>query len=132
MNTNSSMQTSVARILFAIPFGIIGINHFIVIDFFKGMLTSFIPGGGFTVIFTGILLLAASISIILKKYIVISCWLLAILLGLFIITIHIPNIFAFEGADLHFAFMQLIKDTALMGGALMIASIYKEDEKAKS
>jgi uncharacterized membrane protein len=131
MNTNNSLQTTIARILFAIPFGVIGINHFFVVDFFEGMLTSFIPGGGFTVVFTGALLVAASISIILKKYIVISCWLLTILLGLFIITIHIPNLFAFQGDEMQFVIMQLIKDTALMGGALMIASIYKDDDKQK-
>jgi uncharacterized membrane protein len=129
MKPNNSLQTTIARVLFALPFGIIGINHFFVVDFFKGMLTSFIPGGGFTIVFTGVLLLAASISIILKKYIVISCWLLAVLLGLFILTIHIPNLFVFEGEDMQFALMQLIKDTALMGGALMIAGIYKDDEK---
>jgi putative oxidoreductase len=129
MKPNNTLQTTIARILFAIPFGVIGINHFFVVDFFKGMLTSFIPGGGFTIVFTGVLLLAASISIILKKYIVISCWLLAILLGLFILTIHIPNLFVFEGEDMQFALMQLIKDTALMGSALMIAGIYKDDEK---
>ena len=123
----SSLQTTIARILFAVPFGIIGINHFFVIDFFKGMLTSFIPGGGFTIVFTGVLLVAASISIILKKYVAIACWLLAILLGLFILTIHIPNIIQLDGDEMQFAIMQLIKDTSLMGGALMIAGIYKEE-----
>lgn len=123
----SSLQTTIARILFAVPFGIIGINHFFVIDFFKGMLTSFIPGGGFTIVFTGVLLVAASISIILKKYVAIACWLLAILLGLFILTIHIPNIIQLGGDEMQFAIMQLIKDTSLMGGALMIAGIYKEE-----
>lgn len=124
MKANSHLQTTIGRVLFALPFGIIGINHFLVIDFFKGMLTSFIPGGGFTIVLTGILLLAASISILLKKYIVISCWLLAALLGIFVITIHIPNLFEPENAQ--FAFMQLLKDTSLMGGALLIAGIYKE------
>lgn len=129
MKTSNSLQSTIARILFAIPFGVIGINHFFVVDFFEGMLTSFIPGGGFTVVFTGALLVAASISIILKKYIVISCWLLTILLGLFILTIHIPNLFNYQGDAMQFVIMQLIKDTALMGGALMIASIYKDEEK---
>jgi putative oxidoreductase len=56
-----------------------------------------------------------------------ACWLLAILLGLFILTIHIPNIIAFEDDEMQFAIMQLIKDTSLMGGALMIAGIYKDE-----
>jgi uncharacterized membrane protein len=108
-----------------LPFGIIGINHFIVSDFFNGMLTTFIPGGGFMILFTGACLIAASISIILKKYIKLSCLLLALLLLIFILTIHIPQLFEADKAQ--FAFMELLKDTGLMGGALIIAGIYKED-----
>ncbi len=36
-----------------------GLNHFIMVDFFTGMLTSFIPGTSFTIILTGIALIAA-------------------------------------------------------------------------
>lgn len=125
MQSNNTYLATAGRILFALPFGIIGINHFIVSDFFNGMLTSFIPGGGFMVLFTGACLIAASISIMMKKYIKISCILLASLLLIFILTIHIPQLFDPEKAQ--FAFMQLLKDIALMGGALLIASIYKDE-----
>ncbi|NOU16370.1 MAG: DoxX family protein [Bacteroidales bacterium] len=124
MQSKNSFLTTLGRILFALPFGIIGINHFIVSDFFNGMLTSFIPGG-FMILFTGACLIAASISIILKKYIKLSCLLLALLLLIFILTIHIPQLFEADKAQ--FAFMELLKDTGLMGGALIIAGIYKED-----
>ena len=126
MKTNNAILSTIGRILFAIPFGLIGINHFLVSDFFNGMLTSFIPGGGYTVLFTGACLIAASISIMLKKFIKISCFLLASLLLIFILTIHIPQLFEPDKAQ--FAFMELLKDTALMGGALLIASIYNEDK----
>jgi putative oxidoreductase len=125
MQSNNTLLTTAGRILFALPFGIIGINHFIVSDFFNGMLTSFIPGGGFMILFTGVCLIAASISIILKKYIKLSCLLLALLLLIFILTIHIPQLFEADKAQ--FAFMELLKDSGLMGGALIIAGIYKED-----
>lgn len=132
MQSNNALLSTAGRVLFALPFGIIGINHFIVSDFFNGMLTTFIPGGGFMILFTGACLVAASISIMLKKYIKLSCLLLALLLLIFILTIHIPQLF--EADKSQFAFMELLKDTALMGGALIIAGIYKEDviEEKKS
>jgi len=126
MQSNNNLLSTSGRILFALPFGVIGINHFIVRDFFNGMLTTFIPGGGFMILFTGACLIAASISIILKKYIKLSCLLLALLLLIFILTIHIPQLF--EPSKAQIAFMELLKDTALMGGALLIASIYKEEK----
>lgn len=118
--------TTMGRILFALPFAVFGLNHFIMVDFFTGMLTSFIPGTSFTIILTGIALIAASISIILKKYIKLSCILLAILLFIFIVTIHIPQLF--DPSKKILALLALLKDTSLMGGALMIAGIYRNEE----
>ena len=118
--------TTIGRILFALPFGILGLNHFFMYDYYTGMVSSFIPGGGFTVIFTGIALIAASVSIIVRKYIQISCLLLAILLLVFIATIHIPGLF--DTATKTIALIELFKDTALMGGAIFIAGIYKEKD----
>ena len=122
--------TAIGRILFALPFAVFGLNHFIMVDFFTGMLSSFIPGTSFTIVLTGIALIAASISIIIKKYIRLSCILLAILLFIFITSIHIPRLF--DDATRMISLFALLKDTALMGGALMIAGIYQkgQDETA--
>ncbi len=121
---------TIGRILFALPFGIIGLNHFLMTSFFAGMMTSFIPGGGFTILFTGFLLIAASIAIMVKRFVTLSCLLLAALLLLFILTIHIPQLFdsSFTSEQHAMVIMQLFKDMALMGGALMIAHIYKPDK----
>jgi len=116
--------TTVGRILFALPFAVFGLNHFFMVDFFTGMLNSFIPGTSFTIILTGIALIAASVSIIIKKYIKLSCVLLAILLFIFITTIHIPKLF--DEATRMSSMVALLKDTSLMGGALMIAGIYRK------
>ncbi len=118
--------TTVGRILFALPFAAFGLNHFIMVDFFTGMLNSFIPGTSFTIILTGIALIAASISIMFKKYIKLSCLLLALLLFIFIAAIHIPQLF--DDATRTMAMFALLKDMALMGGALMIAGIYQKAE----
>jgi putative oxidoreductase len=124
--------TTIGRILFAIPFGILGLNHFLMYSYYAGIATSFIAGGGFTVIITGLALIAASISILANKFIKISCLLLALLLLIFICAIHIPQLFSPEQAISTMAMIELFKDTALMGGALMIAGMYGGELRVKS
>lgn len=120
---------TIGRILFALPFGIIGLNHFLMTDIFLGMMSSFIPGGGYTILLTGAVLIAASVCIILNKYIQIVCFSLAGLLLLFILTIHLPGLFT---NNFQIALFGLLKDTGLMGGALIIAAYYHPDEVKQS
>ena len=119
--------TTIGRILFALPYALFGINHFLMLNYYLGMLTSFVPLGAYTIILTGIMLIAASISIITKILVKFSTLLLAGLLFIFIITIHIPHLFT--DADKTITKIALLKDISLMGGSLMIAGIYAEDEK---
>ena len=116
--------TTIGRVLFALPFAIFGINHFIMMDYYMGMLTSFIPLGAYTIILTGILLIVTSISIIIKKFIIQSTIILASLLFLFIITIHIPHLF--DGSDRTIILIDLLKDVSLLGGSIMIAGLSME------
>ena len=122
--------TTIGRILFAIPFAIFGINHFLMQDYYLGMLTSIVPLGAYTIILTGIMLIAASISIITKVLVKFSTLLLAILLFIFIVTIHIPHLFI--DADKTITIIALLKDISLMGGSLMISGIYSEEEKSEN
>jgi putative oxidoreductase len=122
--------TTIGRILFALPFAIFGVNHFLMMDYYMGMLTSFIPKTAYVMILTGIMLILASISIMTKKYVKLSTLMLASLLFIFIVTIHIPHLIA--GIDKTVVMITLLKDISLMGGSLMIAGIYSENEsKAK-
>ncbi|HVN58415.1 MAG TPA: hypothetical protein VMT63_08975 [Bacteroidales bacterium] len=116
--------TTAGRILFALPFVIFGINHFLMTDYYVGMLTSFIPLGAYTIIITGILMIAAGISIITKKFVRPATILLACMLFIFIVTIHIPHLI--NGVDTNVTLIALLKDISLMGGSLMIAGIYSE------
>jgi uncharacterized membrane protein YphA (DoxX/SURF4 family) len=120
--------TTIGRILFALPFALFGINHFLMTDYYLGMLTSFIPLGAYTIILTGIMLIVASISIITKKFVKFSTILLAILLFMFIVTIHIPHLL--HDSDKTVTLIALLKDISLMGGSLMIAGIYSEEEES--
>jgi putative oxidoreductase len=119
--------TTLGRILFAVPFAIFGINHFVMKDYYIGMLTSFIPLGAYTIILTGIMLIAASISVIFEKFVKLSTIMLAVLLFIFIVTIHVPHLFHHD-AERTITLIALLKDISLMGGAIMIAGIYSEDE----
>jgi putative oxidoreductase len=118
--------TTLGRILYAIPFLLFGINHFLMTDYYVGMLTSFIPLGAYTIILTGLMLIATSISIITKKFVKFSTFMLAGLLFIFIVTIHIPHLMT--ETDKTVTIIALLKDISLMGGSLMIAGIYSEEE----
>ena len=131
------MLTTIGRIIFAIPFAIFGINHFINSEPLAGLyntLISFVP---FTNFLVGVALLAAAVSIILNKYVKISCLLLAGLLLVFILSIHVPQLFFNYSPEVlknDFGKMlimtNLLKDFALMGASLIIAGLSpKEDQK---
>lgn len=117
----------VGRILFALPFAVFGINHILMMDYYLGMLTSFVPLGGYTIILTGLIMIGVSVSIITKKYIRLSTLILAGLLFVFIVTIHIPHLL--DGSDKTPILIALLKDISLMGGSLMIAGYCWESEK---
>lgn len=116
----------IGRILFALPFAVFGINHFLMMDYYLGMVTSFVPLGGYTVILTGLIMIGVSISIITKKFIRLSTLILAGLLFIFIVTIHIPHLL--DGSDRTPILIALLKDISLMGASLMIAGYCWENE----
>lgn len=121
------LTTTVARILFAVPFGIFGLLHFMGGQNMTGMVPSWIPGGVFWVYLTGLALLAAAVSIIIQKKAKLASLLLSAMLGIFVLTIHLPGAM---GAANEMAMMMsmssLLKDMALAGAALAYAGISKD------
>jgi len=111
--------STIGRILYAVPFAVFGLNHFLFVNFYIGSVSSFIPLGPYTIILTGIFLIMASLSILFNKYIKVSTILLAALLLIFILTIHIPGLFDPDPAKWQMALIGLLKDTSLMGGSLL-------------
>lgn len=116
--------TEIGRIVFAIPILIFGFNHFINWQALADIYPHKDYIGVYSMLLTGAGLIAVSISIILKKYIKISCLLLAFMLLIFIVSIHIPELFSDTKATHSMAHM--LKDLGLMGGALMIAGLYPD------
>lgn len=115
--------TTAGRIIFAIPFALFGVNHFINWELMADIYISYIPIGVFTSIITGIVMVLVSLSLIFKKYITLNCLILAILLFIFIVTIHIPQLFSDDNVMVMMALTHLLKDMSLMGGALLIAGL---------
>jgi len=121
------LTTTVARYLYAIPFGIFGVMHFINGSEMAGYVPSFIPGGVFWVYLVGVCLIAACASIIIGKYTKLACLLLALLLIIFVLTMHLPGLIgAADDAAMAAAMSSLLKDSALAGGALILANNYEE------
>ncbi|MCH8317785.1 MAG: DoxX family protein, partial [Bacteroidetes bacterium] len=107
------LTTTVARIIFALPFGIFGVMHLMMAGKMAGMVPSFIPGGVFWIYLTGLALVAACVSIIIQKMAKLSCLLLALMLLLFIMTMHVPGLM--NEMTMQMSMSALLKDMALMG-----------------
>ena len=116
------LTTTVARIIFAIPFGIFGLFHFMNAGDMAGYVPSFIPGGVLWVYLTGLGLVLACVSLLIQKQMRLACLLLAGMLGMFVLTIHVPGIIG--GNEI--AMPSLLKDLGLAGGALTYAGLAKD------
>ncbi|MBK6362047.1 MAG: DoxX family protein [Saprospiraceae bacterium] len=108
---------SLGKYFFAIPFAIFGIMHFVGADQMAGMA----PGGVIMVYISGLCLILAAVSIIIGKYDKLASVLLAVLLILFLIP-HFQNLSTNE-AEL----FNILKNVSLAGGALLYASIAKDN-----
>jgi putative oxidoreductase len=110
-----------ARIIFALPFLVFGIFHFINTTAMAGMVLPNWPLASILVYLSGAGLILAALSIIIDKYAKLATLLLAAELLLLIVTIHIPGLGNTQTAQM--SMMGLLKDMSLMGGALVISGI---------
>jgi len=120
----------IGRIIFALPIGVFGLNHLFTGGNMAGMVPSFIPGDVFWIYFTGIALLAAAISIIIGRLTHLASLLLALLLLIFVLTMHIPSLMSDSGG--HSAMINLLKDIALIGSSLLIAGVAGKEGNAEN
>jgi putative oxidoreductase len=114
-----ALTTTVARYLFAVPFIIFGLMHFMAAGDMAGMVPSFIPGGVFWVYLTGLALIAGGVSLILKKKDKLAALLLGIMLILFVLAMHLPMVM---GGN-QMAMSNVLKDLALAGAAFTYSGL---------
>jgi uncharacterized membrane protein YphA (DoxX/SURF4 family) len=114
----------IGRVIFSIPFLVFGLGHLFNGGHLSGMVPAFIPGGIFWVYFTGFAMVAAALAIITGIKGRAACFGLAVMLLIFIVTLHLPGLANPEMKTM--AFMSLLKDTGLLGAALILAGTFKK------
>jgi uncharacterized membrane protein len=83
----------------------------------------FLPGGIRWAYITGTAFILVGISLLTNQYVKITSYILAVLILVFIVTIHIPNAMNAGAVDMRrFALLNILKDTAIMAFALHIAA----------
>lgn len=112
----------VGRILYALVVAFFGVNHFLNGTGMQNTVPSFIPGGIFWIYFTGTALLLAAIAFLIDKSTRLAGLLMAAFLLIIVLTIHLPAVIhAPDESAVRFPLTNLVKDTGLAAGALMVA-----------
>ncbi len=121
MNQGVNMK-KIGKIVYAVPFAIFGLFHFISGGTMTGIVPSYIPFPIVWVYLTGLALISASVSIITGIKTHLATVLLAVLLGIFVVLVHLPGAAAGNQAST----IALLKDVSLLGAALLIAGTVKD------
>jgi putative oxidoreductase len=121
--TMKKVTAVAARTLYALPLAVFGFNHLMYGGMMQGLVPAFLPVKIFWVYFTGLALLAASLSIIINKYAKLASLLLGILLLVFAITIHFPGLM--NSQTMMSSLPNFLKDTSLAGAAFVLSGILK-------
>lgn len=120
---NNSTVSRLATIVFAIVIAVFGILHFKDPDFIAVRVPDFIPGDKLWVYFVGACLILSAVAFLLDKKARLAGFLLALLLIIFVLTVHLPAYLNTADRDLQYqSFMNLLKDTGLASAALLVAS----------
>lgn len=119
---------SLGRWVFALPFAIFGLFHFLNADAMADyVVPAYMPAKAVFVYLSGAGLIAATVSMLIGKYDKLATTLLAIFLLLLVVLVHLPG--AMSGGDRAQASMSmLLKDLALAGAAMMYALNYAKDK----
>lgn len=124
-NANSWQRTlgQLGRWLFIFPFAVFGFLHFGPLEFSLPYVPSWLPAPAFWVYFIGGCLLAFTLSAALKKLDGLAAILLAVLLLVFVLTIHLPK--AASGDFL--GIIATFRDVCMAGAALLYAAYLAQD-----
>lgn len=100
-----------------------GVFHFLYPHDLLVFVPAFMPGGIMWVYFVGAAFILVAISFLTNKMVKLSGYVLAVLLIIFILSIHIPNYLNAGDKEMRqMALISLLKDTAIVGFALHIAA----------
>ncbi|HWK06518.1 MAG TPA: hypothetical protein VNS58_22945 [Puia sp.] len=111
--------TRSGRILFAIPWIIFCIQHFIYADFVTTLVPAYMPFRLFWVYFTAITMFAAGISFIINVKVRLAATLLGIMLSIFVLQVHTGMMTADLYSTMNWT--RTLQDIALAGAAFALA-----------
>lgn len=112
----SLFPTRFAEIIYALTMGFFGVLHFMNADAMSGMIPDYMPADGTIWIYiTGAGFIAAALAIIINKFKRPACYLLALMLLLFVFMLHLQP--AMDGNP-----GSLLKDLALAMAAIIIGN----------
>ncbi|HTV59309.1 MAG TPA: hypothetical protein VMJ93_10590 [Verrucomicrobiae bacterium] len=112
------------RLFYAIPLAVFAGDHFVFSKGVAQIVPSWIPGHMFWVFFVGVALVAASLSIVLNRHVRLAATLLGIMLFLFVVLIHLPNILANPAS--RFPWIIALRDLSFSGGAFALAGAHTD------
>lgn len=104
------------RLFFALPLAVFGVEHFTAAKIIASIVPSWIPGHLFWVYLVGVALIAAALSIASGRASHWAATLVGVMLFLFVLLIHIPNVAA--NLKDRFLWAVALRDLAFSGGAL--------------
>ena len=112
----SFIPTRLAEMLYALVMVFFGVLHFMNADTMSGAIPDYMPGDGKIWIYiTGGGLIAAGLAILINKIKTAACYLLALMLLIFVFTLHLQP--AMDGNP-----GMLLKDTGLAMAAIIIGN----------
>jgi putative oxidoreductase len=118
---------SLGRWLFAIPFAIFGLFHFMnaqaMADY---VVPSYMPAKVIWVYLSGAGLIAAAVSMVTGKYDKLASTLLAVFLLILVALLHLPGAMS-GGEGAQASMSMLLKDLSLSGASMMYALSYAKD-----
>ena len=109
------IPSRIASIIYALVIGAFGVLHFMHAEEMKGGVPDFIPGGIAWIYITGACFILAAIAIIINKATRLACYLLAVMLLVFVFTIHLKLL-------VNGNYMNVLKDTAMAMAAILIGN----------
>jgi uncharacterized membrane protein len=118
------ITSRISIVLLALVMAVFGVYHFVNPQNRVGYVPSFLPAAGnLWVYIPGAAFILAAIAFITNKMVRVAGYLLAILLFIFVLTIHLPNfLHAGDPGIRQLSFVNLLKDTAIAAFARHIAA----------
>jgi putative oxidoreductase len=120
----NALTTVVARVLFALPFGVFGVLHFTSVARMSELVP--LPGAEYWLYLTGAALIAGCLGMIFKVQAKWASLGLAALMFLFAVFVH--GRLALDPAQTVAQVPQVLKDVSLLAGALTWAGIFSRAE----